>query len=77
MHRQLIAMEHYRLHCVEQWPDSPYKRAVLDAIQSTLKSLRTTSPVPLQEPECTVCASGVVELGREPHGSAALSQLAA
>jgi hypothetical protein len=77
MHRQWIAMEHYRLHCAEQWPDSPYKRAVLEAIQSTLKRLRATSPVALQKPECALCACRVVELGREPQGSAALSQLAA
>jgi hypothetical protein len=77
MHRQWIAMEHYRLHCVELWPDSPYKRAVIEAIQSTLKCLRATSPVPLQQPECTFCPSRVVEISRKPHGSPFLWQSAA
>jgi hypothetical protein len=36
---QQLASEHYRLHTVDQWPDSPRKQAALDAIQSTLESL--------------------------------------
>jgi hypothetical protein len=77
MHKQWIAMEHYRLHCAEQWPASPYKRTVIEAIHSTLKALRTASPAPLQQPECAYCASKVVELGRGTHSSPARSQLAA
>ena len=77
MHRRWIAMEHYRLHCAEQWPDSPYKRAVIGAIQSTLRSLRTTPPAPLPQPECAFCASRVVELRHKPHSSPYLSQTAA
>jgi hypothetical protein len=34
-----IAMEHYRLDIVEQWPDGPYKTATLDAIHSSLAGL--------------------------------------
>jgi hypothetical protein len=75
MHRQWIAMEHYRLHCVEQWPDSPYKQAVFEAIHSALERLRTTSPVPLQKPECSICESRV--LGDGSHDYTALTQLAA
>jgi hypothetical protein len=77
MHRQWIAMEHYRLHCVEQWPDSPYKQAVLGAIHSALERLRTTSPVPPPKPECSLCASRVRQFGGAPHDSTALAQLAA
>jgi len=29
--RQWVRTEHHRLHCVEGWPDSPYKEAVLAA----------------------------------------------
>ncbi len=39
MQNQWILMEHYRLHTVETWPDSPYKRATLAAIHSSLESL--------------------------------------
>jgi hypothetical protein len=77
MHRQWIAMEHYRLHCVEHWPDSPYKQAVLEAIHSALERLRTTSPVPLPKPECSICASRVREFGDASHDSTPSTQLAA
>jgi hypothetical protein len=77
MHRQWIAMEHYRLHCVEQWPDSLYKQAVLEAIHSALEGLRTTSPVSQQKPECIICASKVLEFGDESRDYTALTRLAA
>jgi hypothetical protein len=51
-----IAMEHYRLHTVETWPESPYKDATLAAIHSTLagllRDLRAVRP-----PECSICWS--------------------
>jgi hypothetical protein len=57
MQNQWVAMEHYRLHVVEEWPDSPYKQATLAAIQSTLTSLsREACPVKNQV-QCTICAS--------------------
>ena len=34
-----MAHEHYRLHLVEKWPQSPRKEATLAAIFSTLASL--------------------------------------
>ena len=34
MKDQWLAMEHYRLHTVEEWPDSPHKAGELAAIQS-------------------------------------------
>lgn len=47
-------MEHYRFHCVEQWPDSPHRDAVLAAIHSTLQRLEAAAP---DEPvACMVCA---------------------
>jgi hypothetical protein len=39
MLRQWINVEHYRLHCVEEWPDSPYKEVVLVAISTALQRL--------------------------------------
>jgi hypothetical protein len=77
MYRQWIAMEHYRLHSIERWPESPYKKAVLGAIHSTLDSLRTTSAVSPEKPECAICASRVLEFARGLHDSPALAQLVA
>ena len=58
-----IAMEHYRLHTVEQWPDGPYKTATLDAIHASLTSLTRDTP---QSPVCSICskrrnAQGILE----------------
>jgi hypothetical protein len=36
---QLINVERYRLDCAERWPDSDYKKALLAAIHSALKTL--------------------------------------
>jgi len=76
MNRQWVTMEHYRLHSVERWPDSPYKEAVIAAIHSALERLRAASPAPLQE-ECSICASRVLEFGDRPHDPTAWTQLAA
>ena len=34
-----IAFEYYRLEIVQQWPNSPYKEATLNAVRSSLASL--------------------------------------
>ena len=47
---QWIKVEHYRLHCAEQWPESDYKEAALAAIRSTLKALEATSLRRLKSP---------------------------
>ena len=52
---QLLMMEHYRLHCVESWPDSPHKQAVLAGIRFALDRPQAVSPACL--PLCMVCAS--------------------
>jgi len=50
-----IAMEHHRLHLVEEWPDSPHKRAALAAIDSTLQSLIRRQRPGASVPVCEVC----------------------
>ena len=40
MNYQRLAMENYRMRCVEQWPDSAYKQAMLAAIRSTIRTIR-------------------------------------
>ena len=54
--RQWVKTEHYRLHCVEGWPDSPYKEAVLTASRSVLESLEADIE-PLDSLVCMVCAA--------------------
>jgi hypothetical protein len=48
-----IAMEHYRMHIVEGWPDSPRKASTLAAIQSALGALVNDH----RQPECHICRS--------------------
>ena len=77
-----INMEHYRLHCVERWKDSPYKEAVLAAIHSSLERLKTSSLAPFEPPQCMVCASRraesvVLEFPSRPQRSPDIERLAA
>lgn len=78
---QWIKVEHYRLHCAEQWPESDYKEAVLAAIRSTLKTLEATSLAPVEQPRCMVCAllqaPVVVELPSRSQRPIAITRLAA
>ncbi len=55
MLRQWARMEHYRLHCAENWTDSPQKDATLAAIHSALTRFEAAS----RAVECSVCASRV------------------
>ena len=52
-----IAVEHYRLHIVEDWPDSPSRVATLAGIRSSLASLSRDPRVASSLSECTVCRS--------------------
>lgn len=55
MHRDWLAMEHYRLHSIEDWPESAVKTVRLEAIHSTLASLQRTAPASATAFECAVC----------------------
>jgi hypothetical protein len=50
-----IAVEHYRLHLVERWPNSPHKEATLAAVYSALASLERDSRSATASQECIVC----------------------
>ena len=39
MKNRWLATERYRLQCVENWPESSFKRATLTAIWSAIESL--------------------------------------
>jgi hypothetical protein len=49
-----IAMEHYRMHAVENWPASPLKSATLAAIRSALESLGEDPSA--ASTNCTICS---------------------
>jgi hypothetical protein len=56
MNFEWIAMEHQRLHLVEEWPDGPHKQAALAAIHSALEGLLRTHRAG-DLPVCEVCLS--------------------
>jgi len=39
MFNEQLALEHYRLHLMERWPDGPRRKAGLAAAQSRIESL--------------------------------------
>ena len=53
-----IAFEHHRLHHVEQWPDSPRKQAVIEAIRSSLDSLAHNPRTAQENFSCFICEAG-------------------
>jgi hypothetical protein len=55
MHRE-IAMEHYRLHVIEQWPDSARKEAEIAAVRSAIESLERSAHAGAPLFQCIVCA---------------------
>ena len=55
MNDQWRAIEHYRLHAVEEWPDSPRKTAALAAIRSSLESLGRYGSGSSTLDDCTLC----------------------
>jgi hypothetical protein len=78
---QWMKMEQYRLQCVEMWPDSPHKQAVLAAIRSSLERLTAASPA-AESPNAIVPASRktgapVLEFPAGSEDFPALSRLAA
>jgi hypothetical protein len=56
MKTQWLAMEHYRLHVVEQWPDGPQKEAALAAVHSTIESLTSQGPEDAAL-VCSICSA--------------------
>jgi hypothetical protein len=81
MLRQWINVEHHRLHCVEEWPDSSYKEVVLLAIRSALQRLKAGSLAPIVQHRCIMCEtraeSAVLKFPSRQPISPAISRLAA
>ena len=57
MHAEWVAAEHYRLHVIEEWPESPRKAVALSAIQSSLQSLLQNHQPDGLLPGCEICLS--------------------
>jgi hypothetical protein len=57
MHKDWLAMEHYRLHVIEHWPEGPVKAARLAAVRATIESLARTAPSNEPEFECATCVT--------------------
>ena len=55
MRSEWLAMEHYRIHLMETWPDGPAKEAGLAAARSALESLVHAMPKGLSF-TCATCA---------------------
>ena len=57
MYNEWLAMQHYRIHVMEQWPDGPRKRAGLAAARSVIERLDETL---IEGPSfaCATCAAG-------------------
>jgi hypothetical protein len=78
---QWIRVEHYRLHCVQRWPDGDHKETVLAGIRSALKTLEAAYLTPVEESLCMVCtsrqAATVLELPSRSRERPAVTRLAA
>jgi hypothetical protein len=51
-----LAMEHYRLHTIERWPEGANKDAALASVRSALEGLLRCESPPAAPWECMVCA---------------------
>jgi hypothetical protein len=56
MHSEWLAMEHYRIHLMETWPDGPVKEAGLAAARSAFESQVRAAPKGSSF-TCATCAS--------------------
>jgi hypothetical protein len=56
MHSEWLAVEHYRIHVIELWPDGPEKEAGLASARSALERLVRTMPKGSSF-ACASCAS--------------------
>ena len=61
MLNEWLAVEHNRIHVMEQWPEGPMKEAGLAAARSALKVLAADAP--LRHPfVCSTCAAREAEI---------------
>jgi hypothetical protein len=56
MYTEWLAIEHYRLHLMEEWPEGARRDAGLAAARSALNSLEQTAPRNCSGFECAICS---------------------
>jgi hypothetical protein len=66
MKSEWLAVEHYRIHLMELWPDGPRRRSGLASARSALEILARSLPEGSSF-SCTTCAG---QAGRDDHDSA-------
>ena len=73
MYTEWLAIEHYRLHLMEEWPEGARKDAGVAAARSALNSLERTAPVNSAVFECAICSgrSAATGVSRKPLAVAA------
>jgi hypothetical protein len=57
MHTAWLAIEHNRIHLIEQWPSGPRKDASLASARSALESLQRSLPPESAAFRCAICAT--------------------
>jgi hypothetical protein len=57
MVRTWLAVEHYRIHLIENWPDGARKKASLASALSALAALERSAPLEASEFVCEICES--------------------
>jgi hypothetical protein len=60
-----LAMEHYRLHLIEQWPAGAQKEAALASVHSSLKSLLRGDIGQQAAWTCVVCGRATAAAEKE------------
>ncbi len=54
-----LAMEHYRLHVIERWPESGKKTAALAGVRSAIESLLREESAGAEGWRCIACGENV------------------
>ena len=57
MYSRWIEMEHYRLQCVREWPESPHRKATMQGILHSLKRLGCNCGGSRGVADCPICQS--------------------
>ena len=61
-----LAMDHYRLHIIERWPEGAHKDAALSSVRCSLAGLfRSESSDPASW-RCVACGVGMARNGNPP-----------
>ena len=70
MYTEWLAIEHYRMHLIERWPDGAGKEASLIAARSALAGLERAAPDEASAFTCDICDArrrGTTVIEYPPH----------